>query len=68
MPLPHGRAFGLSLREGGKKREKPRFLRMGGEEKKGRRNLRERERKSADMRDRDTDVETQRWGERPPFF
>lgn len=37
IPLPHSRAFGLSLKEGGrKKREKPRFLRMGGEERKER--------------------------------
>lgn len=38
-PLPTGRALGLSLREGGRegRREKPRFLREGGEQRKQRR-------------------------------
>lgn len=59
-------------REEGKKREKPRFLRLGGEERKGRKrtssdteSYRERERKSA-RGEGETDLETQGRGARPP--
>lgn len=74
MPLPQQglQAEAERGREGGKKREKPRFLREGGEERKRRKTspeteiVTERQRKGqGDMSDRETDLETHRWGERP---